>query len=247
MERQKYIVVLILLIFSWVGAEASYKTEIYQAYISNNMKQWKSVMDKMNRETNRNNDFLLELINYQYGYIGWCVANKQNKQAKEVLALAEKNIEILEKSNYKPSMLNAYNSAFYGYKIGLNKLLAPFIGPKSVDSANKAIQLDENNPHGYIQTGNSEFFRPPAFGGSKSVALENYKKAEALMERKPEMIKNDWNYLSLLALIVMSHRELKQYEQARFYCEKALKTEPGFLWVKLDLYPEIKNLIKDKK
>ncbi len=226
---------------------ATYKTEIYKAYISNNMNEWKKVMDRMNLETKRDNDFLLELLNYQYGYIGWCVGNKENEQAKKYLSLAEKNIEILEKQSFELSILNAYNSAFYGYRVGLNKLQAPFIGPKSVESAKKAIELDKNNPYGYIQIGNSEFYMPSVFGGSKTVALENFKKAENLMERNPEKIKNDWNYLSLLAMIVMSCKELKQYELAKYYCEKALKTEPEFLWVKLDLYPEIKNLIKQKK
>lgn len=247
MERQKYIVILILLIFSSLGAMATYKTEIYKAYISNNMNEWKKVMDRMNLETKRDNDFLLELLNYQYGYIGWCIGNKENEQAKKYLSLAEKNIEILEKQSFELSTLNAYKSAFYGYRVGLNKLQAPFIGPKSVESAKKAIQLDKNNPYGYIQIGNSEFYMPSVFGGSKTVALENFKKAENLMERNPEKIKNDWNYLSLLAMIVMSCKELKQYELAKYYCEKALKTEPEFLWVKIDLYPEIKNLLKQKK
>jgi tetratricopeptide (TPR) repeat protein len=247
MERQKYIVILILFIFSGLGAMATYKTEIYKAYISNNMNEWKKVMDRMNLETKRDNDFLLELLNYQYGYIGWCVGNKENEQAKKYLSQAEKNIEILEKQSFELSILNAYKSAFYGYRVGLNKLQAPFIGPKSVESAKKAIELDKNNPYGYIQIGNSEFYMPSIFGGSKTVALENFKKAENLMERNSEKIKNDWNYLSLLAMIVMSCKELKQYELAKYYCEKALKTEPEFLWVKLDLYPEIKYLIKQKK
>ncbi|HSM47756.1 MAG TPA: hypothetical protein VK872_08070 [Draconibacterium sp.] len=247
MERQKYIVILILFIFSGLGAMATYKTEIYKAYISNNMNEWKKVMDRMNLETKRDNDFLLELLNYQYGYIGWCIGNKENEQAKKYLSLADKNIEILEKQSFELSILNAYKSAFYGYRVGLNKLQAPFIGPKSVESAKKAIELDKNNPYGYIQIGNSEFYMPSVFGGSKTVALENFKKAENLMERNPEKIKNDWNYLSLLAMIVMSCKELKQYELAKDYCEKALKAEPEFLWIKMDLYPEIKNLIKQKK
>jgi tetratricopeptide (TPR) repeat protein len=247
MERQKYLVILILFIFSGLGAMATYKTEIYKAYISNNMNEWKKVMDRMNLETKRDNDFLLELLNYQYGYIGWCIGNKENEQAKKYLSLADKNIEILEKQSFELSILNAYKSAFYGYRVGLNKLQAPFIGPKSVESAKKAIELDKNNPYGYIQIGNSEFYMPSVFGGSKTVALENFKKAENLMERNPEKIKNDWNYLSLLAMIVMSCKELKQYELAKDYCEKALKAEPEFLWIKMDLYPEIKNLIKQKK
>lgn len=232
------------LIFSGFTVSASYKTEIYNAYIENNMQQWKKVMDKMNLEIKRSNEFLFELLNYQYGYIGWCMGNKQQKQAKEYLALADKNIEILEKYNYQMSMLNAYKSAFYGYRIGLNKFQAPFIGPKSIDCAKKSIQLDENNPYGYIQIGNSEFYMPAAFGGSKKVALENFLKAEKLMLKHPENIKNDWNYLSLLAMIVMSYKELKQYEMAKYYCEKALKMEPEFLWVKIDLYPEIKKSLK---
>lgn len=247
MERQKYIVILILLIFSSLGAMASYKTEIYRAYISNNMIEWKKVMDRMNLETKRDNEFLLELLNYQYGYIGWCIGNKENEQAKKYLSLAEKNIEILENQSFELSTLNAYKSAFYGYRVGLNKLQAPFIGPKSVESAKKAIELDKNNPYGYIQIGNSEFYMPSVFGGSKTVALDNFKKAENLMTRNPEKIKNDWNYLSLLAMIVMTYKELKEYELAKSYCEKALKTEPEFLWVKLDLYPEIKKLVKQKK
>lgn len=247
MERQKNIVILILFIFSGLGAMASYKTEIYKAYISNKMNDWKKVMDRMNLETKRDNEFLLELLNYQYGYIGWCIGNKENEQAKKYISLAEKNIDILEKQSFELSTLNAYKSALYGYKVGLNKFQAPFIGPKSVESAKKAIEMDKNNPYGYIQIGNSEFYMPSVFGGSKTVALENFKKAENLMERNPEKIKNDWNYLSLLAMIVMTYKELKEYELAKFYCEKALKTEPEFLWVKLDLYPEIKNLIKQKK
>lgn len=247
MERQKYIVILILLILSSLGAMATYKTEIYRAYISNNMIEWKKVMDRMNLETKRDNDFLLELLNYQYGYIGWCIGNKENEQAKKYLSLAEKNIEILEKQSFELSTLNAYKSAFYGYRVGLNKLQAPFIGPKSIESAKKAIELDRNNPYGYIQIGNSEFYMPSVFGGSKTVALDNFKKAENRMERNPGKIKNDWNYLSLLAMIVMTYKELKQYELAKYYCEKALKTEPEFLWVKLDLYPEIKKLVKQKK
>ncbi len=244
MERTRNFIILMFLIFSGFTVSASYKTEIYNAYIENNMQQWKKVMDKMNLEIKRSNEFLFELLNYQYGYIGWCMGNKQQKQAKEYLALADKNIEILEKYNYQMSMLNAYKSAFYGYRIGLNKFQAPFIGPKSIDCAKKSIQLDENNPYGYIQIGNSEFYMPAAFGGSKKVALENFLKAEKLMLKHPENIKNDWNYLSLLAMIVMSYKELKQYEMAKYYCEKALKMEPEFLWVKIDLYPEIKKSLK---
>ena len=61
---------------------AQYKSEVYRAYINNQMSSWKSVIDKMQQETNQSDESLLELINYQYGYIGWCLGNDEKKQAK---------------------------------------------------------------------------------------------------------------------------------------------------------------------
>ena len=46
------------------------------------------------------------------------------------------------------------------------------------------------------------------------------------MEKDKIKIKNDWNYLSLLALIGQSYIEMEQYQKAKFYFEKALAAEP---------------------
>ena len=101
------------------------------------MNKWKSTIDKMQEQEKKPNEFLLELINYQYGYIGWCLGNNEKKQAKIYLKLSEENVENLEKTSLYPSYVNAYKSAFYGYAIGINKLKAPFIGPKSINAARK--------------------------------------------------------------------------------------------------------------
>ncbi|MFN8255987.1 MAG: hypothetical protein U0W24_09890 [Bacteroidales bacterium] len=244
MERSKYFVVIVLLFLIVLNVKASYKSDIYQAYISNNMTKWKSVIDEMNLQQNKSNEFVMELLNYQYGYIAWCIGNKKNKIAEEYMKLGEKNIEILEKSNYKISYVNSYKSAFYGYRIGLNKVQAPFIGPKSVDCSELAMKQDDKNPYGFIQYGNSQFYMPAMFGGSKKVAVEYYEKAEKLMEANPEQIKDDWNYLSLLATIAQAYTELKFYKTAKIYYEKILRIEPEFGWVKNELYPELLKKIK---
>ncbi len=224
--------------------QASYKSDIYEAYISNNMDEWKKVIDKMNLEKTKSNEFRLELLNYQYGYIAWCIGNKKEKLAKEYLELGDKNIQILEKNAYELSLVNSYKSAFYGYKIGLNKMQAPFIGPKSVECSKLAMKQDEKNPYGYIQYGNSQYYMPAVFGGSKKVAVEYYEKAKKLMEIDPSQIKQDWNYLSLLTIIAQAYTELKYYKTAQTYYDKILKIEPNFLWVKNELYPELLKKIK---
>ncbi len=244
MERQKHSIMLLIMLFSFSLVKASHKTDVYKAYISNDMNLWKRVIDEMNQQKTKSNDFRLELINYQYGYIGWCIGNKKNDVAEQYIQLGESNIAVLEKSGYKPSWINSYKSAFYGYKIGLNKLKAPFIGPKSVECAELSMKQDAENPYGFIQFANSQYYMPAVFGGSKSEALKYYMKAEKIMEKNQNQIKEDWNYLSLLSMIAIAYTELNDYKNAKEYYNKILNIEPNFLWVKNELYPKLLKKMK---
>jgi tetratricopeptide (TPR) repeat protein len=240
MERPKNIIMLLfILLTTSLSVFASYKTDIYSAYISNNMPEWKTTLDKMMKEKPGSNEFILELVNYQYGYIAWCIGNDKDKEAEFYLEKATENIELLEQKGFKPSDVSGYKSAFYGFRIGLATYKAPFLGPKSVKFAELSIEQDSLNPMGYIQYGNGQFHMPPIFGGSKKVAVEYFLKALDIMEKDTVKIRNDWNYLSLLALIGQSYVEMEEYQNAKKYFEKALKTEPDFLYVKLELLPDL--------
>ncbi len=241
MERPKYIIALIFTLLIAINSNASNKSLIYNAYINNNMSQWKTVIDEMQNKSNKNRELIAELVNYQYGYIAWCLGNDKHPEAKLYLELSEENLDYLEQKNYNSSFVNAYKSAFYGYNIALNNLLAPFIGNKSLNSAQKAIQLDGKNPYGFIQYGNAQFYMPAIFGGSKTEAINYYKKAEVLMESHKLTIVDDWNYLNLLVNLAQSYQTLNNYDMAKYYCEKLMRIEPNFLWVKNELYPKILN------
>lgn len=245
MERKKNRIILIMafLLVSFSGS-ADDKEDIYSAYVTNRMELWKKVIDRMEASLPENNEFILELINYQYGYIGFCLGFNKEKEAREYLDLAEKNVERLEKTGYKIPVLNAYRSAFYGFRISLNKLSAPFNGPKSLNYAQKAIELDSRNWLGYIQYGNAHFYMPAAFGGSKRVAFENFDRARKLMESQPELTTKNWNYLNLLVTIAQSHSYLGEYTQARTVYETIMKIEPGFTYVRDELYPQLLKKIK---
>jgi tetratricopeptide (TPR) repeat protein len=241
MERKKYYLMCVLVSFSISMGATEFKTGIYKAYINNNMAEWKSIIDAMQSENDKSECFILELLNYQYGYIAWCIGNSNFKEAENYIELGQKNIDLLRKTNYSLSMINAYEAAFYGYRISLNILKAPFYGPKSLEHAKTAIHLDANNPFGYIQLGNAEFYMPAVFGGSKAEALKYYTKALKLMEGNPSVLKNDWNYFSLLTQIALTCEKLEQYDRASKYYQKILTIEPEFNWVKYELQP---NLLK---
>ncbi|HBZ22124.1 MAG TPA: hypothetical protein DEO60_13410 [Bacteroidales bacterium] len=239
MERAKYRLSIFMLFFVSMQVNASYKTEIYSAYINNRMDQWKSVIDRMDAIANKSDELLLELVNYQYGYIGYCLGFEKKNEAKKYLGMAQKNLDILDRNKYSLSVINAYKSAFYGFRIGLNPITAPVNGLKSMDCAKTALKLDPQNWFGYVQHGNIQFYMPSTFGGSKKEALEFYLKARELLEKEPDSVAGNWNYMSLLIVIGQTYTYLKDYDSAQKTYNYILNLEPGFTYVRDDLYPKL--------
>jgi tetratricopeptide (TPR) repeat protein len=218
---------------------ASNKADIYNAYINNRMQDWKSAIDRIAGTPDKSDALLLELVNYQYGYIGWCLGSNNRGEAAAYLKLAEQNVKLLEAKKFELSILLAYKAAFFGYRIGLSKFSALVNGPKSADCAKLAVQLDANQPLGYIQLGNVKAHAPSLVGGSKPEAIGYYLKAKALMEQNRDEIKGDWNYLSLLAMIANCYESIDDNVKARSVYEEILSVEPQFRWIKEELYPRL--------
>lgn len=234
-----------ILLLLTLPANVSYKSDIYSAYINNRMDLWKSVIERMDTIQNKNNELLLELLNYQYGYIGYCIGFDRKVEAKKYLSIALKNIQILEKKNCSLSVVNSYKAAFYGFRIGLNPISAPVNGYKSIDCARNALKIDPEFYFAYIQYGNMKFYMPSALGGSKKEALEYYLKAKDLLERDTGSVSGNWNYMSLLIVIGQTYTYLKDYTAAQKMYDNILKIEPGFLYIKDDLYPKLLRKMKD--
>lgn len=227
MERTKYILIALFVSFC-VSVFGQTNTEIYKAYIQGNMVAWKAHMDSYKAN---NNEQKLNLVNYQYGYIAYCIDQDKDDEAEKYLAKAETLLAELEKQQYKISMVNAYKSAFVGFKIGLSPYKAPFIGQESLDFANKAVAQDSTNYFAYVQLGNIAFYTPAIFGGSKTDAMKHYLKAFELIETNPNLHTNNWNYLNLLATIINAYYEMGKNEKAKTYCIKTKAIETNFDWV----------------
>ncbi len=208
------------------------------------MPVWKGVIDQLNNQTEKPNEIRLELLNYQYGYIGWCLGNNLKDEALIYLKLAEENVKLLEAKRFELSLINGYKSALYGFRIAISKFSAPFVGPKSAESAKQAVKLDPNQPFGYIQMGNVEFHMPPLLGGSKTAAIGFYLKAKGMMEKNESEIHGDWIYLSLLVTIAQANESINDNTKAKLMYEEILKFEPGFTWVRDELYPQLLAKIK---
>jgi tetratricopeptide (TPR) repeat protein len=243
LERSKHIVIALILSIAFANAKGSVRNTIYQAFITNNMNSWKLAIDSMEKDQTRSNDQLIELINYQYGYIAWCIGNKRMNEARMYLDKAHSNLNLLEKKKQYASMVNTYQAAFYGFEIGLAQYKAPYYGLKSIDASKKALALNASNWMAYIQSGNIQYYMPSIFGGSKTEALHLYEKALNLLEKDSNNTLENWNYLNLLVQLGEGYAQRKDYDKAIAYYEKIIRLEPRFLWVKDELYP---NIIKQK-
>lgn len=248
MKSKKCITIItILFVFNLFALSAQYKLNVYNAYISNNLKEWKATIDEMESQHKKNDEFLLELINYQYGYIGFCIENNEKEDIKTYLKLTENNLDNLNKTSLYPSYADAYKAAIYGFTIALNKLKTPFVGTKSLSAAKSSMEKNPDNPFGYIQYANAQYYMPSLFGGSKDDAIQYYKLAKEIMEKDKSQIKNDWNYLNLLTNMAKAYTNIKDYEKAEEYYKHILEIEPNFLLVKDTLYPNLITEMNNKK
>ncbi|HDR90336.1 MAG TPA: hypothetical protein ENN63_12020 [Bacteroidetes bacterium] len=245
MERKKYLLIVFFGILLVPSVGQSHIT-IYHAYINGDMVAWKSAMDSLDAVQRKTNKDKLDLINYQYGYVAWCIDRDKKKEAERYMEKAEEQIGYLQKQKYQESMLLAYKAAFIGYKIGLSPQKAPFIGSESIKYAKQAVKSDPSNALGHIQLGNIAYFTPRIFGGSKTEAMQHYLHALKLMESRPGETVHNWNYLNLFATIIHASMEMEDYLTAKYYCEKTLSAEPRFHWVRYQLYPQVLKKLNDE-
>jgi tetratricopeptide (TPR) repeat protein len=221
------------------------RLRIYNAYVHNDMKIWKHIIDSIQQEDKKSNATLLTLVNYQYGYVGWCIGLNFDKEAENYISLMEKNIALLEKKNYRLSMIYAYQSALYGYRIGLSPVRAPFYGPKSIKYAENSLKLDKNNYFALMQAGNIHYYMPRIFGGSIKEAISYFLRAKTAMEKNSTDIHYNWNYLHLLTLIAQAYTKAEDYQSAARYYDLILKIEPEFQWIKDELFDDLLKKLND--
>ena len=239
MGQKKHKIAVLLLIIALAQAGITSGQDIYPAYIRNRMDEWRAIIDRLQTVENKAGTRILELVNYQYGYIGYCITFDRKEEARKYLDQAEENILILEKLKFRLSDIYAYRSAFYGFKMKINPVTVPYYGLKSIKYAKLALDLDSNNYMAHIQNGYVYCNMPASIGGSVQKGLSYYLKARELLEKDQAGLAGNWNYLNLLTLIAQSYSSVNDYPMARSTYEFILRLEPGFIYVRDDLYPQL--------
>ena len=241
----KLFATLILLTLATAAySESTYNKSIYAAFITHDMAKWEKVIRTIEGTKATNTvDQKLELINYYYGYIGWLIGQKKFASAEKLIPKGEKLINQVLSVSPKNATAYSFKGSFIGFKIGIDKCKAIYLGSDSKNSINKAMQLDPQNVQAIIDKGNLLYYSPRLFGGDKKEALTYFLKGVKLMERNKETYQN-WVYLNLLTMIASVYEKTNKLGDAKLTYEKIMRNEPDIKWVKDDLYPQLLAKIK---
>jgi len=222
-----------------VFSESPYKRTIYNTFINREMYKWGSIIHAT--ETGKpltTIDQKLELVNLYYGYIGHLIGKKQYDIAENMIKKGEKIIHQVLQASPRNATAYAFKGSFLGFRMGISKFRTFTLARESIADINKAYALDPQNIQAIIDKGNFLYYTPKILGGDKDEALEFYLRGSRILERNRDTNQN-WVYLNLLTTIALAYDKTESPKEAKLICEKILRKEPNYRFVKEVLYPRL--------
>jgi len=231
----KQLIIVIMILISNISWAQTARERLYNRFVADDISSWRGIIDSLQQYRTQNNN-LLTVIDAQYGYIAWSLAENKRSEAEKQIPQMESNLkELLSKYDYSAEY-HAYNGALLSFKLGLAKWKAPILGPKILEETDKALRLSPYNPLALNLKANGLYYRPSILGGDKIEALRIYLQCEKIME---EINTKDWKYITLLITIAQLYESSGNTRAAIEYCNKILKSEPNFKWVKETYLPQL--------
>jgi tetratricopeptide (TPR) repeat protein len=242
MERTKNIVLLIL-IFSGLLSQTTrgqvHDEFFFECYTTTDMEPWKNTMEQMADERNPDNyNQLFEVVLAWYGYIGYCLGNDKEDEAKQYLETGWEYLDELIEMDPSKAAPHALKSGFYGFEMALARYKALILGPGSVSTLKTAASIDSTNIHYLVEKGNQMYYMPSMLGGDKEVALHHYKHAVELMESDTRYHQRHWFYLNTLVTLGYSYQSTEHIEEARKTYQKIQRIAPNFKWFNEEVWPK---------
>ena len=237
---------IVLLVFPLLKATGQkkdltyYQCAFFESYRAGNMVPWPGLIAEMEKVKSADLAWKTEMVKAMYGLVGYSIGAGKKDLARIYVNKVDVYLDKLLSDHPNNARLHSLSGALYGYKIALAFYKAPFLGPKSLSHIEKAIALDQAEPMGYIEKGNSLMYRPAAFGGDKIEALRFYRKALKLIEAKNES-KCNWQQMLLRAFILKNLYETNPKAEAEAFLTSMQKDYGQLIWIKQFVGAEFMN------
>ena len=188
--------------------------------------------------------YYLAYTDYKLAIIAMDAQN--NIEFDRYIKSATENCEDLLNENEDDVETKALLSGIYGIQIAMNSALGQSLGSKSSMLSAEALGDAPENPRVLLFAGINKLHTPEFFGGSKTKALEYFKKAVNSSENKDSANVSgiDWGYIETLAWLGKTYSAIKDFNSAAETFNKALRIEPEYGWIKNRLLPEAEKKLK---
>lgn len=256
--------VISILVFALMAVASGYAIErgkafnplsdkLYAAYLVDDFKVWKGVIDNFHKNQRMSVDSLDYLLEVQYCYLGWAVTGDTvkagaEKYLKKALADLERYNALIDQlpdksytREYMEAKAKSFESAFLAYQMVLAPVKVIVNGWKCVNNAKSAINEMPECWFSQIEYGNVMQAMPTVLGGSNINALKAYLRAQKLMEADQNIYTtyHNWLYMHLLLCIADCYKASEDYKKVREYYNKLLTIEPSYGYVKNSLLPSL--------
>jgi hypothetical protein len=198
-----------------------------ETYAIGDLSGWENEIRKMEKQHPQDFGIITEALLARYGLMGYLIGSRQNSKAKSLLDETEKLLEAWLKRKPDNARLLSIKAGLVGFRIGLSPMRAPFLGQRNVDAWEEALKNDPTEAMGWLEKGNSLFYRPSMFGGDKKEAEASFRKALLLTEPG----ECDWLYSFMQVRLYEACKANGKTSEAETI-RKQLQSKPGyFKWI----------------
>lgn len=179
------------------------------------------------------------LTRYYLGYADYRLAIVYNSQRKTELQIKhlDEGISHLYSSLEKNEQFadaHALLSAMLGQKITTDPQLGPTLGSESGTAIYDALRYGKDNPRVALFSAIIAYYTPEEYGGSKTRALDEMKRAAELFksEKLEDKRLPDWGHVEAHTWLARFYMEAEQLDRAKLSLDTALKLDPEFRYAK---------------
>jgi len=240
-------IILFVLFSNVLGKTTSNHEEIhvklYNAYRSSIESFWTQGIESCKtlyyENATNTNKFLLAYA--QYGILGFSMKDQDRVIFDHYSDHTENLLKELVEEGFQPGESNALLSSITGYRIAYSPWKSMFLGPKSSNLIEEAMETEKSSALVWKLYGDSKFFTPEMFGGDIEESIKAYQKAIELYESN-NSTRHNWIYLDTYGWLGQAYLKNGQRYSAIYIYKKVLEIEPDFIWVKHVLLPDALNM-----
>ncbi len=223
------ILICIIQLPAYTHDEGHENNKFYAAFISGDMKLWEKELNALfSSNVPESDSAKLKKLEYTFGYIGWCISDSINEEAKVWFNRFKKTLESESKSDkINKCDIDIYKNALLCYSVILENKNLMITGSRAYIRTKEIIEKYPDNYFARILMSKIVLNMPKKLGGgSRQKAIDYLRQAIVLMEGDG-VDSNNWLYLNTLINIADLYRQESDFIASETFINKIRLKEPS--------------------